>query len=70
MRHVGEVFDGIVTGINDEGSWVRIFNPPVEGKLVGSPPRIDIGQTLRLRLVVANVERGFIDFVLAGSERH
>ncbi|HRA61528.1 MAG TPA: RNB domain-containing ribonuclease [Burkholderiaceae bacterium] len=66
---IGEAFDGIVTGINDEASWVRIFNPPVEGKLVGAPPRIDIGQTVRLRLVVANVERGFIDFVLAGSER-
>jgi exoribonuclease II len=62
---IGESFDGIVTGLNDEGSWVRIFTPPVEGKLVGSPPRIDIGQTVRLRLVVANVERGFIDFVLA-----
>jgi exoribonuclease-2 len=66
---IGEAFDGIVTGINDEASWVRIFNPPVEGKLVGAPPRIDIGQTVRLRLAAANVERGFIDFVLAGPDR-
>ncbi len=62
---IGEEFDGIVTGINEEASWVRIFTPPVEGKLAGAPPRLDVGQTVRLRLTVANVERGFIDFVLA-----
>ncbi|MCB2029296.1 MAG: hypothetical protein KDH18_11795, partial [Rhodoferax sp.] len=38
---------------------------PVEGKLVGHPPHLDIGQRVRLTLVVADVEHGFIDFVLA-----
>ena len=66
-NRIGETFDGIVTGVNAEASWVRIFTPPVEGKLVGSPPHIDVGQTVRVRLVVAHVERGFIDFVLADS---
>lgn len=62
---IGEVFDGLVAGINDEATWVRIFEPPVEGKLVGAADRLQVGQRLRLRLTVANVERGFIDFVLA-----
>ncbi len=61
---IGEQFDGLVTGVNADATWVRIFEPPVEGKLAGGA-RFDVGQRLRLRLVVANVERGFIDFVLA-----
>ena len=64
---IGEVFEGLVSGINDKGSWIRIFAPPVEGKLVGRPPRLAIGQAVRVRLAVANVERGFIDFVLADA---
>ena len=61
---IGEVFDGLITGVNANATWVRIFQPPVEGKLAGGN-HFAIGQRLRLRLTVANVERGFIDFVLA-----
>jgi len=62
---IGQSFDGIVTGADAQSTWVRTFEPPVEGKLVGNPPRLDIGQRVRLRLVVADVEHGFIDFVLS-----
>ncbi len=64
---IGQTFDGLVTGVNDAATWVRIFEPPVEGKLAGGG-RHNIGQRLRLRLTVANVERGFIDFVLADPD--
>ena len=64
-RRIGEHFDGIVTGADPQSTWVRTFAPPVEGKLVGHPPHLDIGQRVRLTLVVADVEHGFIDFVLA-----
>ena len=30
---IGEHFDAIVTGASEKGVWVRIFHPPVEGKL-------------------------------------
>lgn len=63
--HIGQAFDGIVTGADPQSTWVRTFTPPVEGKLVGNPPHLDIGQRVRLKLVVADVEHGFIDFVLA-----
>lgn len=62
---IGQTFDGIVTGADAQSTWVRTFSPPVEGKLVGQPPHLDVGQRLRLQLVVADVEHGFIDFVLA-----
>ncbi len=61
---VGEVFEAIVTGNSPDGVWVRLLAPPVEGKLV-SPTGPAVGTQLRVRLVSTNVERGFIDFVLA-----
>lgn len=60
---LGEVFDGIVTGASPDGTWVRIFRPPVEGKLTRGFEGADIGQRMRVRLVHTDVERGFIDFV-------
>ncbi len=62
---IGQEFDGIVTGANPQAIWVRTFSPPVEGKLVGAPIHLDIGQKVRLKLTAADVEHGFIDFVLA-----
>ena len=62
---IGEIFDGLVTGNSGGNSWVRIFSPPTEGKLASGGQSLKIGQHLRVRLVTANVERGFIDFVPA-----
>lgn len=64
-KRIGQTFDGIVTGADAQSTWVRTFTPPVEGKLVGNPPRLNIGQRIKLRLIVADVEHGFIDFVLS-----
>ena len=61
---IGQQFDAIVTGRSVSDTWVRIFTPPVEGKLVGRLPELELGQRIRVKLVAANVERGFIDFVL------
>ena len=61
--HVGQQFDAIVTGRSVSGTWVRIFTPPVEGKLVARVPELDVGERIRVKLVATNVERGFIDFV-------
>jgi len=61
--HVGQVYEAIVTGRSASDSWVRVFKPPVEGKLLGAGRDLDVGDTLHVRLVLADVERGFIDFV-------
>ena len=58
----GEVFDGIVTGAASKGTWVRILNPAVEGKLTEGAEGADVGQRLKVRLIRTDVERGFIDF--------
>ena len=62
--HVGQQFDAIVTGRSVSDTWVRIFAPPVEGKLVARVLTLEVGQRIRVKLVSTNVERGFIDFVL------
>src|SRR5207244_59448 len=50
---IGERFDGIVTGASDKGTWVRIFHPPVEGKLVQGAKGADIGgSTLSIKRVL------------------
>ncbi len=59
---IGEKFDGIVTGASPKGTWVRVFHPPVEGKVVHGAQGMDIGQKVRVKLVSVDVENGFIDF--------
>ena len=61
--HIGQVYDAIVTGHSPNDTWVRIFTPPVEGKLLGHSADLDIGRQLQVKLVGTDVARGFIDFV-------
>lgn len=62
--HVGQQFDAIVTGRSVSDTWVRIFTPPVEGKLVARVPTLEVGQRIRVKLVSTDVGRGFVDFVV------
>ncbi len=62
---VGERFDAIVTGASDKGTWVRLLQPPVEGRLDGAPAGLDVGHQLRVQLVSTDVQRGYIDFKTA-----
>jgi VacB/RNase II family 3'-5' exoribonuclease len=59
---IGERFDAIVTGASEKGTWVRIFHPPVEGRLVEGHAGLDVGHRLGVQLVSTDVERGYIDF--------
>ena len=65
-KRVGDQFDAIVTGVSDKGTWVRVFDPPVEGKLVHGFENLEVGKKLRVKLISTDVERGFIDFVRTG----
>lgn len=59
---LGNEFDAIVTGVNEKGTWVRLIDPPVEGKLLSSPAGLDVGNQLKVWLEHTDVKRGFIDF--------
>jgi exoribonuclease-2 len=67
---IGQRFNGVVTGVGVHGVWVRIFEPPAEGRLSGDLPELKVGLAVRVRLVSTSVERGFIDFVMAHSVDH
>lgn len=60
---IGDRFDAVVTGASEKGTWVRVFDPPVEGKLVHGFEGLSVGKKLRVKLISTDVERGFIDFV-------
>jgi exoribonuclease-2 len=62
-NRIGQHFDAVVTGASEKGTWVRVFDPPVEGKLVHGSEGMKVGRKLRVKLVMTDVERGFIDFV-------
>jgi VacB/RNase II family 3'-5' exoribonuclease len=63
---IGRQFDAIVTGVTDRGTWVRIFQPPVEGKLTGGGSGLRVGNRLHVKLVATDVDRGYIDFAAVG----
>ena len=56
----------LVTGAADKGTWARITTPPVEGRIVRGFAGLQVGQAVRLRLLSADVTRGFIDFACEG----
>jgi exoribonuclease-2 len=60
--HIGETFDGIVTGVNEKGTFVRTIKPPAEGMVVRDHEGFDVGDKVRVKLVGADPNRGFIDF--------
>jgi VacB/RNase II family 3'-5' exoribonuclease len=64
---VGERFSGIVTGASAKGTWVRVLQPPVEGRVVRGEHGLDVGDRVTVELVDTNVERGFIDFARANG---
>ena len=61
-RRIGEDFDAIVTGASPKGTFVRVLKPHVEGMLVRGKEGLDVGDRVRVKLVKADVNSGFIDF--------
>ena len=62
QSHIGERFDGIVTGASEKGTWVRVRRPPVEGRLERGREGLDVGDHVRVKLLHTDPARGFIDF--------
>ncbi|HLJ50581.1 MAG TPA: RNB domain-containing ribonuclease [Bryobacteraceae bacterium] len=60
---VGQTFSGIVTGVTPKGVFVRVLNPPVEGRLVQGEHGVDVGDRVNVKLSNTDPERGYIDFV-------
>jgi exoribonuclease-2 len=59
---VGQSFSAVVTGVTPKGVFVRVFDPPVEGRLVRGERGLDVGDRLRVTLLSTDPQRGYIDF--------
>jgi len=65
QNHIGETFDSIVTGVTDHGTFVRVAQPLVEGMLAQGQQGLDVGDRLRVKLIRADAQTGYIDFARA-----
>lgn len=63
--NVGEIFDAIVTGVTEKGTFARTIKPPVDGRVVKGERGLRVGDKTRVRLLSTDPERGFIDFAKA-----
>ena len=66
MRNrIGEVFDALVSGVTDHGTFVRVFQPHIEGLLAQGQQGLDVGDKVRAKLIRTDVQKGYIDFARA-----
>jgi VacB/RNase II family 3'-5' exoribonuclease len=62
QNRVGEMFDGVITGVTPKGVFVRVSDPPVEGRVMRGEQGLDVGDRVRVKLLGTNPKMGFIDF--------
>jgi exoribonuclease-2 len=66
---IGEVFEALVTGASEKGTYVRLINPPAEGRVVRSERGMWVGQNVKVRLLKTDPYNGFIDFERIGTKQ-
>lgn len=59
---VGTTFHGVITGSGDKGVYVRVFHPPVEGKVIRGERGLDVGDVVDVTLLHTDPQHAFIDF--------
>jgi exoribonuclease R len=63
VGRIGERFDAEVTGVTSKAVWVRtVGEEGIEGRLVRGFRGVERGERVSVTLLVADAEKGFIDF--------
>jgi exoribonuclease-2 len=60
---IDEIFDAVITGASIKGTWVRLERLYIEGKLILGAQGLDVGDSVRVKLVSVDIPKGYIDFV-------
>jgi exoribonuclease-2 len=61
-NRIGEKFSAVVTGVTPKGVFVRVFDPPIEGRVMRGEKGLDVGDKVEVTLLHTDPEQGFIDF--------
>ena len=62
-RPIREYAKAVVTGVvPHKGTFVRLVDPPADGRLMRGEQGVDVGDQITVRLLAADPARGFIDF--------
>lgn len=71
MAHrIGEIFRGVITGKSDKGVYVRVIDPPFEGRVIQNEEGLDVGDRVSVKLLHTDPARAFIDFARVGNGQH
>lgn len=62
---IGKAFRGVITGASEKGVYVRVFHPPVEGRVIKGEQGLQVGDTVTVTLLHTDPQRAFIDFGVA-----
>jgi exoribonuclease-2 len=62
QHRVGQSFAAVVTGVTPKGVFVRIVDPPVEGRLMRGDHGLDVGNRLQVKPLGAHPQHRLIDF--------
>jgi ribonuclease R len=65
LERIGESFDAVVTGVKEKATYIQLEDPPAEGRLVRGWKGLSPGDSVRVVLLAADPEKGFIDFARA-----
>ena len=63
---IGDVFEALVTGSSEKGTYVRLMRPPAEGRVVRGERGLWVGQNVNVHLLKTDPYNGFVDFERAG----
>ena len=65
QKSIGQIFDAIVTGVTEHGTFVRVLQPYIEGLLAQGAHGLDVGDKIRAKLIRTDPQQGYIDFARA-----
>ncbi len=68
QNRIGDIFEAMVTGASEKGTYVRLISPPAEGRIVRGERGMWVGQKVNVRLMKTDPYNGFIDFERAGGK--